>query len=139
MTEKVNTYFWRINKMFDNKLTKLKNFAEKHELAIAIAGGAVICVASAGLMYLGYRSVTNISMKDLKRIAGKDKNVGSLIAISDCLKRGTAGHTIARSTVPVTIAEYFGDYAEEFMKGSKYQSDDIIVDIIYNIAKKAET
>lgn len=122
----------------DNK-NKLKQFVKKHELAFAIAGGAVIFVAGAGLMYLGFRGITDIKMKDLKRIAGKNKNVDSLLEICDAIGKGTAGHTIETLTAPVTVAEFFGEHAECFIDGSRYQLDDTVATIIYSIAKKAET
>ena len=118
-------------------INKLKNFVKDHETAFAIAGIVVAAAAGAGLMYLGFRSTTKISVKDLKRLVGKDKNVESLIEICAAIQKGTAGHSIETLTMPVTIAEFFGEHAECFIDGSPYQLDDIVANVIYNIAKKA--
>lgn len=120
----------------DNK-NKLKQFVKKHELAFAIAGGAVILVGVFGLTYLGLSKANNITMSDLKKLAAKDKSVARLFELAELCDAATAGTSIETFTKTMTIAEYFGEYAEHFMAGSTYQPDDIVANVIFNIAKKA--
>lgn len=111
-----------------DKENKLKKFVKEHELAFTIAGGAVIFIAGAGLMYRGYRYSS----------IAKEAATNWLTVIEACQK-GTRDTAISNLVEGVTVAEYFGKAADSFMAGSTVQPDDIVVNVIYNIAKKAET
>lgn len=121
------------------KESKLKKFVEKHEDALAIAGCAVGIAVGVGLIVYGCRMPTTINTKSLEKLAAKDKNVAKLLEICNAVDAGTAGTTIETLTKAVTVAEFFGEHAECFIDGSNYKLDDIVVNVIYNIAKKAET
>lgn len=111
----------------DNK-NKLKQFVKKHELAFAIAGGAVI-VAGAGLMYYcGYKYSSNAK-----------KAASNWLHVIEACQKGTRDTAIWTHDPDnaVTVAEFFGKHAADFMAGSEVQPDDIVASIIYNIAKKA--
>lgn len=118
---------------------KLKKFVEEHKLACAIVGGTVAFIAGAGLTYLGFRSITNVSVKDLKWLVGKDKNVDTLFDVARHLEKGTREVLIETYPAAPTVAEYFGEYAPKLVENSHngIQLDDLVVNSMYAIAKKA--
>ena len=126
-------------KNVEKKENKLKQLVEKHKLAFTIAGGVIVLAAGVGLIYLGYRDSTNIDAdRIIKELAAKDAGVAKLVQICEACDAGTAGTTIVSAPVPVTVAEFLGEEAERFVEGSRYKLDDIVANIIINIAKKPE-
>lgn len=119
----------------NKKVNKLKKFVEDHEDVIVIAGCAVGVAAGVGLICLGLRKPKNAI--DI----AFENNMETLFKICKYVDEGTRSTEVFKpTTVAKTVAEFFGDKADAFLKECPHiQPDDTIANIIINIAKKAET
>ena len=121
--------------MKERKNNKLKKFA--------IAGGAICLgfVAGVGLTHLGFRNLTDINMKDMKFLIGKDKDTDTLLYVAKHLMDADRAVLIETYGNVPTVAAFFGDMAEQVVANNTYgvQLDDLVVNSIYTIAKKTET
>lgn len=118
---------------------KLKKFIKKHERVFIIAGGVVILVAGVGIGYGICRNSKGILQREFDRLVVSNKAFERWLEIIDLCQKGTRETIIATNPDVVTVAEFFGKDAARFMANSDIQPDDTVVNIIYNIAKKAET
>lgn len=121
----------------DNK-SKLKQFVKKHELAFAIAGGAVILVAGVAIGYACTRKPTNLASIHSKSTGKED--ISAMLEVAAYVDKGTRA-TLIWEPLPgkvCTVAEHFGEDVDMFLVND-VQPDDVISNIIFNIAKKAET
>lgn len=120
-----------------NTDNKLKKFGKKHELAFAIAGGAVILIAGVGIGYYVCRKSPSTINREFDRLVTRKVLERWLSVIEKC-QEGTRSTSICNYD-GMTVADCFGKHAVEFIADSEIQPDDLVVNIIYNIAKKAET
>lgn len=121
---------------------KLKKFVKDHELAFAITGGTVIFIAGAcigGKVYMRSRMGRMQHARNLEALASMNKHVKGLLEVCKLCDAGTRCTSFYAPSNTITVAEWFGDNLDAFIEGSNIQPDDIVTNVIYNIAKKAET
>lgn len=121
--------------MKEHKDNKLKKFAV---VGVAVCLGVA---AGVGLTYLDFRNSTDLSMKDVKFLIGKDKDADTLLDVAKRLMDGDRAVLLEGYNNVPTVAAFFGDTAERIVNNSPYgvQLDDLVVNSIYTIAKKTET
>lgn len=117
---------------------KLKKFVKKHELAFAIAGGAVILIAGVGIGYGICRNSPSTINREFDQLVTRNKALERWVSIIEKCQKGTRSTSICNYD-GMTVADCFGKHTAEFIAGSNIQPDDLVVNVIYNIAKKAET
>lgn len=117
----------------NKKVDKLTKFVKDHEDVIVIAGCAVGVAAGVGLICLGLRKPDAAVFKK--------ENINVLFNLAKYVDEGTRSTEVFKpTTVAKTVAEFFGDKADMFLKECPHiQPDDTVANIIINIAKKAET
>lgn len=123
----------------DKKENKLKKFVKDHEVEFTIVGYGLTCLA----VGVGIGYVCNWKPKNVASIRSKStgkEDLAGLIELCDCVNKGTRATIVWEPPIgePVTVAECFGKNVDRILRHGT-QPDDTVVNIIYNIAKKAET
>lgn len=130
--------FLEDNKMnIDKKENKLKKFVKDHEVEFTVVGYGIACLA----VGVGIGYACNWKPKGIAYIHSKstgEEDLAALIDLCACVNKGTRATVV--STPPagkaVTAAEYLGDGIDRVLQFG-VQPDDVIDNVIINIAKKA--
>ena len=128
-------------KNVEKKDRKLRKFWNEHKGEILIVGGIAL---GAVAVYVGFKYIRRFpdtidAEKSIEKLAAKDENVAKLLDTSRLIDAGTRKSVVWEPATRPTVSEFFEDYAEFMAESLGVQTDDMIANVIYNIAKKPET